>query len=113
MKEILKKLQAADFESSSSKTKEFTTFARNFKKAFAKEIATVGAELTDFGVGHFYVYGFFKKGSQLYYFSISDVRHGFGTRLLYRTAKHNKDWTGGSNMYVSIDEGMATQMYFN
>lgn len=110
MKNILKKLQADDFESSSSKTPEFSTFARAFKKAISKELESVGAKLTDFSVGHFYISGFFKKGEQLFYFSISDVRHGFGTELLYRTATSNKDYTGGSNQYVSIGEGMAQNM---
>lgn len=110
MNKILAKLQANNFESSSSKTLEFSQFARDFKKEFIKELQTIGANFDSFGVGHFYVSGFFKKGEQLFYFSISDVRHGFGTKLLYRTAKHNKDWTGGSNRYAQIETGMASKM---
>jgi hypothetical protein len=31
-------------------------------------------------------------------------------KLLYRTAKHNKDWTGGGNRYAKIETGMAKEM---
>jgi hypothetical protein len=47
-------------------------------------------------------------GEQWFYFSISDVRGEFGIgrdqkpKLLIRTAQHNKDYTGGTNRYVTI-----------
>lgn len=112
MKDILKKLEANDFESSSHKTPEFTSFARKFKNALKKELATINAEITAYNVGHFYVCGFFRIGEakKCYYFSISDVRHDFGTQMMYRTAKDEKDYTGGSNQYVDINEGMARKM---
>src|ERR1017187_9141938 len=93
------------FESSSGKTPEFFAFTKIFKTELKKELETVGAELTDFGVGHFYVSGFFKKNEQLFYFSLSDVRDcGYAGQInmLYRTAQHNKDYTGGHNQYVRI-----------
>lgn len=55
--------------------------------------------------GNYYLYGFFtSKTGQIYYLSCSDVRHFGYERLLYRTAKHYKDWTGGSNQYVGVKD---------
>jgi hypothetical protein len=67
--------------------------------------------------GHFYLSGFFTKGEKIFYFSLSDVRgsdfvlgSGGDLDLLYRTAKHYKDWSGGTNCYVIIEAGMAQKM---
>src|ERR1035437_5454311 len=115
MKQIIQ-LLSAGFESSSGKTPEFMSFSRKFKNAIKKELATIGAELTAYNVGHFYVSGFFRinsmGGESCYYFSLSDVRSKFGNefQMLYRTAKDEKDFTGGGNQYVKIEEGMAKRM---
>ena len=61
--------------------------------------------------------GFFKKGEQLYYFSFGDVRgmefvlrRGDNVNMMFRKAQHLKDWTGGSNQWVDIEEGFAQNM---
>ena len=100
------------FESSSTLTPEFAQFYRTFKSEFTKELQTIGATDIVFNRGHFYISGFFTVDSQAYYFSISDVR-GSEYRmpqLYYRTAKHYKDFTGGSNRYVDIAPLMADKM---
>jgi len=99
------------FGSGGYTTEEFNKFARDFKKSFGEELKKAGAVLTNFCRGHFYLSGFFRKKEQLYYFSISDVRDGFGAQMLYRTAKHNKDFTGGHNQYVQTENGMANNMH--
>jgi hypothetical protein len=120
MKESLKMLRNG-FESSCSTTPEFAQFFRTFKKEFTKELKTIGATDIEFSRGHFHLTGFFRStDGQLWYFSLSDVRgmeYGLKVnpescmnKLLYRTAKHNKDWTGGSNRYATIREGMAEDM---
>lgn len=46
--------------------------------------------------------GFFVKGGQLYYFNTGDDRMLDSTgqlRVMYRTAQHRKDWTGGTNLW--------------
>jgi len=105
------------FESSSGLTPEFAEFFRTFKSEFTKELLTIGASNLVFSRGHFYVSGFFTDvQGQAWYFSISDVRgmarisfvEGFA--LLYRTAKHYKDYTGGNNRYRQIEPGMAKEM---
>lgn len=105
------------FVSSCSTTPEFAQFFRTFKSEFTKELLSIGATNIVFSRGHFFLSGFFTVGSQPYYFSLSDVRgmeHCLNKwcsgQLLYRTAKHYKDWTGGSNQFVNIEAGMAKNM---
>lgn len=101
------------FESSSFKTPEFLSFVRTFKSEFTKELKSVGATNIVFSVGHFYISGFFTKGSQVYYFSLSDVRGMVFARtpnMMYRTARDYKDYTGGINQWLDIKSGMANEM---
>jgi len=95
------------FESSSVKTEEFKSFARAFKGDI-KELIQSDFELVSFSVGHFYISGFlkFNLNGKYIYFSISDVRHfpnQWRTNILVRTAEHEKDYTGGSNNYTTLE----------
>jgi hypothetical protein len=104
----------SEFESSSSLTPEFQTFYLTFKRDLTKELKTVGATDIQFSRGHFYVSGFYTLNGQAWYFSISDVRgmcYGGKPQLLYRTAQHYKDYTGGGNRYATIEPGMARKMH--
>ena len=98
------------FQTSCSKTPEFSAFARAFKKELTKELESIGATKIEFSIGHFYVSGFYTIGDQVWYFSISDVRYFREFKLLYRTATGYKDYTGGSNQYVNIEVGMSKKM---
>lgn len=113
MKKIETILRNTEFESSSGKTEQFKQFVSTFKTEFKKEMKTVGATDIEFNVGHFYISGFFNVGTKLYYFSLCDVR-GCNLKnknsLLYRTAQHRKDWSGGANRYIDIEENMASKM---
>ena len=101
------------FQSSSGLTPHFKAFARIFKKLIKNELAKMDCELLTFNRGHFYVSGFFQLGNQIYYFSVSDVRDNWGTpKMLYRTATSIKDYTGGSNQYVNIEDDMTLKMNF-
>jgi len=99
------------FESSSGLTPEFLEFFKVFKREFKKELNSIKASNITFSRGHFYVSGFFTVNNQPYYFSLSDVR-GMGNlgTLMYRTANDYKDYTGGQNMFVTIENGMAEKM---
>lgn len=104
MKKSIQLLQ--NFDQGSYNSPEYLAFARTFKSEFKKQLDGVGAKLHKFNVGHFYFSGFFTKGEQMYYFSW----HNGDKQLLFRTAKNDKDFTGGSNQYVRISEDMAYQM---
>ena len=90
------KLLKRGFESSCSETQQFRGFYNTFKREFK---AVVKDRIKDikFNKGHFYLSGFLTtlKGS-IFYFSIDDVRWSKGNFLI-RTAKHYKDFSGGSN----------------
>ena len=102
-----------NFESSSGTTPQWKSFYRKSLNHFKKILGDV-AENIQMSRGHFEFSGFLtvKKTGKIFYFSISDVRHfPFpADKLLIRTAEHYKDYTGGSNCYVSIDENMETNI---
>ena len=113
MKKVLAIL-AVGLESSTVKTSEFKALASAFKTALKKELQTLGATMTAYSVGHFYINGFFRKDGKCYYFSFGDVRgmefvlkRGDKVRMMYRTANDEKDFRGGGNNWVYVEEGMA------
>lgn len=75
---------------------------RVFKKAL-KDLCTVNnLELISYNAGYFEGSAFIKRtDGRLVYVSVSDVRHwpDFATNILYRTCKHDKDFSGGANRY--------------
>ena len=113
-------LLISGFESSCSKTPEFKSFCRVFKSEFTKELQSIGATDIVFTFGHFYISGFFATNEQKWYFSLSDVRgmnysithypESYMSKLMYRTVKDYKDYTGGQNRYIKIKTGMAEEM---
>jgi len=93
-----------EFSSGSTTGEDFKVFARKFKK-FIKDHLPQKSELVSFLVGHYFISGFIQKDSKFVYFSISDVRHFPGqweNNVLIRTAKSEKDYTGGSNNYTGL-----------
>lgn len=82
--------------------KKFTKDYRNFLNRMCKNN---GWELVNFNAGHYYLSWFIKKGDKYIYCSISDVRYFNGEwykNILFRSAKHEKDYTGGSNRYTKL-----------
>jgi len=110
------KLLISGFESSSGLTEQFKKFYTTFKREFKKELLTIGATDIVFSRGHFYVSGFYTIGETMYYFSLPDVRgknnpDSCMNKLLYRTVKDYKDYSGGMNKYARIEHGMADNMF--
>lgn len=96
------------FESSSMTTPEFTAFAKDFKNELKKQLSS-NCEIVGWSKGHFYISCFVKNTAtqKLMYLSTSDVRHfpnSWYNNILIRTAKHEKDWTGGSNHFCRFLE---------
>ena len=96
-----------EFESSCYKTPEFTAFARMYRARVNGIAKQVGLKAVSWNVGHFYLSAMFKHGltGQHVYLSTSDVRHfqeNWWNHILVRTAKHDKDWTGGSNCSATL-----------
>ena len=97
------------FESSSGLTPEFALFAKQFRAYVTRNLPD-GIKLVSFTRGHFYVSGFILNANtgKYVYFSSDDVRWdlcgGWYKKLLIRTAKHDKDYTGGANESAPLAE---------
>jgi hypothetical protein len=96
-------LTQTEFESSTGHTPEYMAWHRTFKREFTKYLKSLGVVEVKIGSpNHFDMSGFFKReDGQWFYFSISDIRWSKDDMLL-RTAKHEKDYTGGANYFVPL-----------
>lgn len=91
---------------------EFKSFVSDFKKAVKAVCEENGIDKSaiKFSVGHFYISGFIKThdnaSSPYVYFSVSDTRSPMKfsdfAGLMYRTAEHERDFTGGSNHWGGL-----------
>lgn len=92
---------------------EWKSFYSKFRNRFKKELQKIGVTNIEINQGHYFVYGFFTtQNNNIYYFSVGDVRWSDG-KLLYRTAKSYKDYTGGGNCFVEIGDNMINNMVLN
>jgi len=92
------------FVSSCARTPEYLEWHRVFKRDFTKFLKSHD-DITEVVIGkpnHFDMSGFFRRGEQWWYFSISDLRWSKESMLI-RTAKDTKDWTGGMNQFASLE----------
>ena len=85
---------------------EFKDFARLYKNMLNRMCKKNGWKLVNFNRGHYYCSWFIENNGKFIYMSFSDVRH-FAREwykiILYRTAKNEKDYTGGSNWYTDLE----------
>lgn len=94
------------FQSSSEKTDQFSSFAKQIKKYLTAH-SPDNTELI-YNIGHFYVSGFLHKkydngGYKTLYFNIGDVRfNGSPLNMYFREARHTKDYTGGRNQSTDL-----------
>lgn len=105
----MEKWKNYNFVSSTTKTPEFKQFARDFRSYLKKQLKQYhNLDLESFNVGHFDINAMiFDVETQKYvYINTCDVRNtgNWYKNMLYRTAKHNKDWSGGGNHYSSLNE---------
>ena len=93
-----------EFVSSTVITEEFKQFFRRYRSALKKTLPD-GLKIIGFSPNHFCGSGFVTDGEHYVYFSFSDVRHfpnAWYHNILIRTAKHEKDYRGGTNEYTSL-----------
>lgn len=102
------------YETSSGRTPEYLSWHRTFKREFTKFLTEKGATSIEIGKpNHFDISGFFVVDNQTWYFRIEDIRWS-KTDMLIRTAKSNKDYTGGRNQSIPLNKGItAFQMGFD
>lgn len=90
---------------------DFKEFFRKEKNRITRNLKAMGCTKIELDYGFYYFSGFFtSKTGQVYYLSCSDIRHWGYEKLLYRTAKDYKDYTGGQNMYVGTGKGQLKEM---
>jgi hypothetical protein len=94
-----------EFSSGSTTGQDYLVFHRLLIQSIKRYLPR-GAKLVNVNRGHYYTSGFIEKDGKFVYFSISDVR-GFPNEwyknILIRTAEHEKDYTGGSNGYITLE----------
>ena len=99
-----------EFESSSCRTPQYLKAHRTFKREFTKLLKPITKEILISKPNHFDISGFFKLNDDIiYYFSIGDLR--WNKTFLIRIAKNFKDYTGGSNNYLSLDKNFIENLF--
>jgi len=84
---------------------QFKEFFRTEKRRITENLTKLGCSKIELDYGFYYFSGFFTSASgQVYYLSVSDLRHFPYERIMYRTAKDYKDYCGGTNQYVDKNE---------
>ena len=87
--------------SGSDLSQEFKSFYHKEKKRLMQLFDVFLCSKVEMSYGFYYFSGFFTADNgQIYYFSCDDVRHFGYERLMFRTAKDYKDYTGGTNQFV-------------
>ena len=99
------KMLSINFDSSTGKTEQYMTFCKVFKKQFKKLLAD-NFDLKGIdgwnSNAHFGQSGFFElNNGSIFYFSIEDLR--WSPTFMIRRAKDFKDYTGGSNDYLNVE----------
>ena len=107
---VLAKYGNLPFVSSAVETPEFYILSKRLKAAMQKDIEEKfpNLEISVWSKGHFYISGFItrKNDGAIFYFNISDVRcwNVAKSLVLYRSARHLKDYVGGINGYCLAKE---------
>lgn len=86
-------------------SESYKKFERTYKNFLNRMCKNNGWELVNFSGSHYEFSCFIKNKDHYIYLSISDVRYFKGEwykNILFRTAKHEKDYTGGTNHYVEL-----------
>ena len=109
---FIKKWAGRELENSCCVTEELKEFYKDFRTFLKNTLKNTNCELVSYTKGHFFVSGFVtnKTTQKIAYFNLSDLRFfNWSKQILYRTAEHVKDYTGGNNRYTTI-ENLATEL---
>ena len=102
MSNKLSEIFKIEFISSTGVTEQYKAAKRLFrsrmKRLFPEDEVIIGS------CPHFEFTGFIKRSERYVYFSTGDLRWKLMDSMLVRTAKHDKDWTGGHNNFVQYND---------
>lgn len=90
-------------------SQDYKKFQKSYKSVLKDIGKDIDFELYSFHPNHYEFSAVMKSNltNQFYYISISDVRYWrseWANNILYRTMEHDKDWSGGSNHYSTLEE---------
>jgi hypothetical protein len=103
-------LMHREFESSTGPTPQFREFTSTFKRELTRLLKGHATDIK-FSVGHFEISGFFTTQRGIWYFNTGDLRgRALGDYMLVRSAKSYKDYTGGTNHWVSTKDSPTFAM---
>ena len=98
-----------EFESSSQRTPQYLEAHRTFKREFSKILNPICKKIEISKPNHFDITGFFQlEDDRIYYFSVGDLR--WDKVFLIRIAKDFKDYTGGSNNFLTLDNNFIDNL---
>lgn len=90
---------------------EAKSFGRKFKNWVKKIADQNGWELVEYDLNYSSIIGFFKQDNKFIFFSYEmpcatpiDIEEGGPMGVLFRTAKHERDFNGGRNHFASLKE---------
>lgn len=97
-----------EFSSGSYAGEDYLKFQREARTDLRKQAAVAGYKLFKFNKNHYCFSAVLQdeETGSFVYVSVGDVRGSsrwYG-EVLYRTMKHEKDWTGGPNRFCRWDE---------
>ena len=102
----LRKYLTHTFSSGSTTGKDYKTFQTKYINYLRSLCKLHGWELVNVGRNHYCFTAFIRNEENKYiYLSISDVRYfnnEWYYHILIRTAKHERDYRGGSNSYACL-----------
>lgn len=101
------------FKSNSDTSPEFLTFVQTFINEFTEALKERGCTNFKISKEHLNITGFFTSSTgQVYYFfyAINTDKHWFDGTIIYRTARHYKDYTGGPNQFVRVTPDLVSRM---
>jgi len=103
----LSKWRSHDFSSGSYRGEDYVKFERELRSYVKSLCKERNLEVVKFDCSHYECSWFVKNTNDEYlYFSISDVRfflNEWWNHILFRTAQNVKDFTGGKNQYISLE----------
>ncbi len=105
--ENLKKYLDYEFSSDPYTGDDYKTFERLYQKYLTEICKKNSWLLADFNKNHYDFSAFVCNEYGYIYISICDVRYfknWWYKNIMYRTAKNEKDYTGGRNQYTSLDD---------
>jgi len=99
-----------DFQSSSERTPQYLEFHRTFKRELKNVLAQFCSRIEISKPNHFDVSGFFQIHSgEIFWFRLGDLRWDKND-ILIRSAKDFKDYSGGSNSFIKLDERFVERL---